>query len=103
MSYNKSIMNKNILVEYYNINFNQYLDKSLDKVTISNLDLTIYIGKDTDSVLLDLTEKLLEKYKIFDCRQMRWLEAYSHSVDIYSDKDNKVTKIKYEITFLIYA
>ena len=70
-------------------------ENKTEKVELSNLDLTKYIGQNTESVLLELTDRLLEKYKIFDCRQIRFLETYSHSVDIYSDKNNKVTKIEY--------
>jgi hypothetical protein len=82
------------LFEYMSSIIKKYDEENKNnKVEISKLDLTKYIGQDIDLVLLELTEKLLDKYHIFDGRGAICLVAYSHSVYVYANKENKVNKI----------
>lgn len=69
------------------------LDK--DRVELSSIDLTQYIGKDVDYVILELRNKLVKKYDIHDCRYGRFLVEDAYSVDIYSDSTDKVCKINF--------
>ena len=99
----KDIINTNVLKEdeyltlfnYMLKIINEYdLKQNINRVKISKIDLTKYIGQNYDDVLLDLTENLVEKYKIIDCRGAITCVAYAYAVYIYPNK-NKVEKIKY--------
>lgn len=100
----KDIINTNILKEdeYFTLfNYmleiiNEYdLKQNIKKVEISKIDLTKYIGQNHNEVLLDLTEKLVKKYEIIDCRGAISCVGYSHAVYIYPNIENKVCIIEY--------
>lgn len=100
----KDIINTNVLKgnEYLTLfNYmlkiiNEYdLKQNINKVEISKIDLTKYIGQNHDDVLLDLTENLVEKYEIIDCRGTTSCVGYAYAVYVYPNMENKVHIIKY--------
>lgn len=103
----KDIINTNVLKEDEYLTLFNYmlkiikeydLKQNINRVEISKIDLTKYIGQNYDDVLLDLTENLVEKYEIIDCRGATACVAYAHAVYIYP-KENKVHMIKYVDNF----
>lgn len=66
------------------------------KVEVSELDLTKYIGQNIDVVVFKLSRKLLDKYKIYDCRKLYFAVLYAYNIKVICNTKNIVKKIKYE-------